>query len=49
MLPLASIRVPRFGRSWPSGGAKKPAHALAAETLKLERVMNAECGMRNAE
>jgi hypothetical protein len=26
-----------------------PARALAAETLTLERVPNAECGMRNAE
>ena len=26
-----------------------PARALAVETLKLERVLSAECGMRNAE
>jgi|GEM_PF-6684659 len=26
-----------------------PARAIAAETLKLERVLNAECGMRSAE
>ena len=27
----------------------EPARTLAAETLKLERVLNAECGMRSAE
>jgi hypothetical protein len=27
----------------------EPARALAAETLKLERVLNAECGMRKAK
>ncbi len=27
----------------------EPARALAAEALTLERLLNAECGMRNAE